>query len=130
MSNIECASRRGGCPAEAKSQLARAVTMVDVLRRLGNRREHACVAGETSEQKRLRIKRMLASAAVVRSSPRWRASSQLLTWLLCGERFVVGSLMIAGCALWMRQNDLFNPQVLAASSNEMATDLASPQPAT
>ncbi|MCC7334305.1 MAG: serine/threonine protein kinase [Pirellulaceae bacterium] len=129
LSNIECKGlvAEGVSPAEAKSQaLARAVTLVDVASQV-RQSQNMHVAGETPEQKRLRIKRMLASArsGAIKPSMAGRASSQLLTWLLGGRtRFVVGSLMIAGCALWMRQNDLFNPQSLQQAQT-MATDLAS-----
>lgn len=129
LTNIECKGlvAEGVSPAEAKTQaLARAVTLVDVASQV-KQSQTVHLAGETPEQKRLRIKLMLASArsGAIKPSMAGRASSQLLTLLLGGKtRFAVGSLMIAGCALWMHQNDLFNPQSLQ-QAQAMATDLAS-----
>jgi hypothetical protein len=65
-------------------------------------------ASETPEQKRARIKAMLAApkemAADRKKKDAWKAPLQLV--LGARVRFLVGALLLAGCGMWMHQNGL------------------------
>jgi serine/threonine protein kinase len=74
-----------------------------------------------AEQKRRRIKQMLADAK--NSKPKPESVQQQMSSLanrVAGSRvrFVVGCLLMTGCLLWIRQNNLFSPEALQAATEE------------
>lgn len=75
-----------------------------------------------AEQKRHRIKQMLADAKNHVPSP-MHAREKAWRWLhrLFGSRmrFIVGCLLVVGCLLWVRQNDLFSPDDLKTAGSDL-----------
>lgn len=81
-------------------------------------------------EKRERIKRMLAEAKSGAGRPKKRLLPEFvvtpLTLALSGKvRFLVGCLLIAGCALWAKQNELVSSDKLKSVAQDVSKNLKS-----
>ncbi|TWT80713.1 Serine/threonine-protein kinase PknB [Planctomycetes bacterium CA13] len=109
----QCLVAQGMSQAEARDQaIARATSLVDAANEIKIE-----LPGETAEQKRNRIKAMMADARTNNRKPDVslaRRTSERLAGLLLGGtvRFAIGCTMVALCGLWMRENHLLDAESL------------------
>lgn len=85
-----------------------------------------------AQQKRERIKRMLAEARNSKPTKRSRGEivhAMVSPWFGSRMRFIWGCLLITGCLLWVRQNGLISGDLQAATNSALAGDVAQIQDA-
>jgi MFS family permease len=124
---------QGVAPAAAKQQAGRIAEalVVDAAAARAPVPQAAPAAVDpkvAAAQKRERVKRMLAEAkSDAKPARQWGAAATLLAPLafaFSGKvRFLLGCLLIAGCALWARQNQIFSGEDLASVAKEVTQDL-------
>ncbi|MFK7820303.1 MAG: serine/threonine protein kinase, partial [Planctomycetaceae bacterium] len=110
----------GDATEQAKQIAAQMVRQALETRTIAMEQKLAIIdPGIAAEQKRQRIKQMLADARNSKAEPisaAKRFSSLANTAFGSRVRFIVGCLLITGCLLWIRQNDLFSTDTLKTAT--------------